>query len=439
MFEIPEYVQKVLNRLEQNGFEACIVGGCVRDFLLGKTPNDYDVTTNALPEQIKECFSDISNIDYGQKHGTVAVVSDGNIVEITTYRVDGSYADNRHPDKVSFTSELSEDLKRRDFTVNAMAVNTRGELTDLFNGQEDLKKGIIRTVGDAKERFCEDALRILRAIRFASQLSFEIDAETEKAVHELKDCIKNVSAERIRDEFIKIVTGRNAENVLRKYADVIAVFIQEIKDSFGFEQFSPYHKYDVWEHTIHAVGAAADVRNVKIAMFFHDISKPECFKMDEVGRGHFKGHAHKSAEKAEKILKRLKFPGKDIKDISEIIYHHSDELNTRAEIKLLMNSIGEKNMLDLLNVQRADSLSKQDFCRERLKKTDYQERAVREIIENRECYRRKDLAVNGNDIRELGYEKEEIRNILDRILNAVVSEELENDRESIINYVKSIK
>ncbi|MGN1480677.1 CCA tRNA nucleotidyltransferase [Porcipelethomonas sp.] len=437
MFSIPDYIYDILNHLEKNGFEAYIVGGCVRDFFLSKTPHDFDITTNALPEEIKKCLDEYSKTDYGEKHGTVAVIAGGHSVEITTYRIDGKYTDSRHPDNVFFTSSLNEDLKRRDFTINSMAVNKEGILTDPFNGKNDLGNGIIRTVGNAHDRFSEDALRILRAIRFSSQLGFRIENETSMAVHSLKYLIKNISMERIREEFIKIVTGKNSEKVLREYADVIAVFIPEIKASFGFRQYSPYHKYDVWEHTIHAVSAAAEIKKVKIAMFFHDISKPECFKMDENGRGHFKGHAQKSALKAVEILKRLKFSHNDINDIVYIISHHSDELNTKAEIKMLLNQIGEENFFNLLDVQRADSMSKQDFCRERLKKTDVQEKTAIKIIENKECYRLKDLAVNGNDLIKLGLKNEQIGLMLNKVLNEIINEKLENSKEFITKYIIS--
>lgn len=439
MFDLPDYVDYALKKLNSKGYEAYIVGGCVRDFMLGKVPHDFDVTTNAVPEEIRECFNDHKIISTGEKHGTLTVIIDEVQIEITTYRIDGEYNDNRHPERVSFSKELCDDLKRRDFTVNAMALDASGKLTDIFGGVEDLHNKIIRTVGEPDKRFSEDALRILRALRFASKLDFSMDEKTNDAIHRYAGLLRNISAERIREEFVKILTGNNAEKILREYCDVIEIFIPEIKKLYGFEQHSPYHKYDVWEHTIHAVGAAVNEKNIRTAMFFHDIAKPDCFTMDENGRGHFKGHAVKSAETACKILKRMRFSKKDINDITCIICHHSDELNSKAEIKRLINKIGVKNFFDLINVQRADSMSKQEFCCERLKKSDFQESTARQIIENNECYSLKNLAVNGLDLMELGICGKEVGSILECLLEQVITENLENDRNILMNYIKSLK
>ena len=472
MFELPDYVLYVLKKLSSRGFEAYIVGGCVRDIMLQKIPSDFDITTNALPFEIKKCFEEHKIIDIGEKHGTVTIIIDSRKIEITTYRIDGTYSNNRHPDKDTFSCNLYDDLKRRDFTINAMAMKSSGELTDNFNGRSDLKNKIIRTVGNPAKRFTEDALRILRdnfngrsdlknkiirtvgnpakrftedalrilrALRFASQLGFHIENKTSEMLHQYAYLIKNISAERIREEFVKILLGNSAEKILREYCDVIEVFIPEIKKSYGFKQYSPYHKYDVWEHTIHAVGASVPEKNVRTAMFFHDIAKPDCFKLDKNGRGHFKGHAVKSAEMTYDILKRLRFSLKDIKDIICVIYHHSDELDNKPEIKLLMNKIGIKNFINLLNVQRADSMSKQEFCRERLKKSNWQEKTAKEIIQNKECYTLKGLAVNGNDLMKLGYKGKENGKMLEYLLKEVIYENLENNKISIINYIKSLK
>lgn len=268
LFELPDYVLYVLKKLSSRGFEAYIVGGCVRDIMLQKIPSDFDITTNALPFEIKKCFEEHKIIDIGEKHGTVTIIIDSRKIEITTYRIDGTYSNNRHPDKVTFSCNLYDDLKRRDFTINAMAMKSSGELTDNFNGRSDLKNKIIRSVGDPVKRFTEDALRILRALRFASQLGFHIENKTSEMIHQYAYLIKNISAERIREEFVKILLGNSAEKILREYCDVIEVFIPEIKKSYGFKQYSPYHKYDVWEHTIHAVGASVPEKNVRTAMFF---------------------------------------------------------------------------------------------------------------------------------------------------------------------------
>lgn len=439
MFEIPDYVTYALKKLSREGFEAYVVGGCVRDFILHNVPNDFDITTNARPCEIKKCFENYKIIDTGEKHGTITVIINSNKLEVTTYRIDGDYKDNRHPDKVAFSNCLHDDLKRRDFTINSMAIGSDGKIIDIFEGRTDLKNKIIRTVGDPAQRFTEDALRILRALRFASQLNFYLESKTSEAIHRYAYLIKSISAERIREEFVKLLIGENAEKVLRDYCDVIEIFIPEISKLYGFKQYSPYHKYDVWEHTIHAVGASIPEKHVRTAMFFHDIAKPYCFKMDQSGRGHFKGHAVKSAEMTAEILQRMRFSSKDVKDIISIIYHHSDELNSKAEIKLLMNKIGVQNFFDLLNVQRADSMSKQEFCRERLKKSDWQEKTASEIIKNKECFTLKDLAINGNDLIKLGFEGKQNGDMLTHLLKEVIFENLENDKVSLINYIKLSK
>lgn len=439
LFKFPDYVLYVLKKLNSRGFEAYIVGGCVRDFMLKNDPSDFDITTNALPCEIKECFDEHKIIETGVKHGTITIIINSQKIEITTYRVEGKYSDNRHPDKVTFSCNLYDDLIRRDFTINAMAISSSGELIDNFNGRSDLKNKIIRAVGDPAKRFTEDALRILRALRFASQLGFYIEDKTSEMVHQYAYLLRNISAERIREEFVKILMGISAEEILRRYCDVVEVFIPEIKKLYGFDQHSPYHKYDVWEHTIHAVGSAVPEKNVRVAMFFHDISKPDCFYMDENGRGHFKGHALKSAEMTSEILKRLRFSSRDIKDIVSIICHHSDEINSKPEIKLLLNEVGEKNFFDLLNTQRADSMSKQEFCLKRLKKSDWQEKTAKEILRNKECYTLKDLAINGNELIKLGFRDRKIGQLLERLLQEVVYENLLNDKISLINYIKSLK
>lgn len=435
MFDMPLFCKTALEILESNGFEAYVVGGSVRDNFLKRNPTDFDIATNALPNEIKECFSGFKIIDTGIKHGTISVIVSGNTIEITTYRTDGKYKDNRHPSEVLFLQNLSEDLKRRDFTINAMAMDKEGRIVDLFGGIEDLNSGKLVTVGNPYKRFSEDALRILRGLRFSSVLGFEIEKETSNAIHEYKELLKNISAERIRTEFKKLLMGENCMRVLREYRDVISVFIPEIKCMFDFKQYSPYHKYDVWEHTIHSIQSAVSDEIVKISMLFHDIGKPYCFTMDKNGRGHFKGHALKSAEIAEKIMKRLRFSKNEIFKVTLLIEHHSDNFCSKKEIKKLLREIGEENYFTLLNVQRADTLAKQEFCRERLSLTDNQEALARKIIENNECFLLSQLAVNGNNIKKLGYENQEIGKTLNEILELVIDGKLENSKNTIEYYL----
>lgn len=436
---IPAYAAEAVRRLEGKGFEAYFVGGCVRDYIMNIKPHDFDIATNALPEQLKAIFSCYKVISTGEKHGTITVIIDGEPIEITTYRIDKEYTDNRHPDKVEFSLSLEDDLKRRDFTVNAMSMDINGNITDLFGGQGDIKRGMIRAVGKAEDRFKEDALRIMRALRFAARFGFEIETETASAIHKCRNLLKNISVERIREEFTEIICGEYPDKILRSYRDVVAVFIPEITLCFDFEQHSPYHRYDVWEHTIHAVRACRNKEKIRIAMFFHDIAKPDCFKQDETGRGHFKGHAEKSAQKAGQIMKRMKFSNRMTADVAVLIKHHSDELNNRYELRKIIGEIGGENVFDLLDVQRADSLSKQDFCRERLKKSDEQEKIVSEIIEKKECVHIKDLAINGYDLIELGFEGNGIKSVLNILLDNVMRDKVKNERRELLDCAKSLK
>lgn len=437
MFSIPKYIENILKKLNEYGFEAYLAGGCVRDFINGTVPHDYDLTTDALPENIKSVFSDYKIICSGEKHGTITVAAEQNLVEITTYRIDGDYNDCRHPDKVCFTPHIEEDLKRRDFTVNSMAYNPKNGLIDPFGGVCDIKSKIIRTTGNPDERFKEDALRILRALRFSSCLSFKIEPKTSEAILRNKQLISGISCERIRDEFVKIISGKHAGSILRKYKDVIAVFIPEISAEFNFNQNSPYHKYDVWEHTIHAVDAFSDPI-IKLAMFFHDISKPECYTEDINGTGHFKGHALKGAVKTMNIMKRLKFSSKEIELIIDLVKHHSDEINTEYDIKKKLNSLGEKTFFYLLNVMRADCMSKQDFCKASLKKIKDIEDSAKNIIENNICYTLPQMQINGNDLLSIGFKGKKIGETLNTLLDMVMNNELKNDKRKLIICAKSM-
>lgn len=439
MFKIPDYALKCLEKLESNNFEAYIVGGCVRDFCMNRTPHDFDITTNAKPEQIKECFKEYNRIDIGEKHGTVAIIIDGEQVEITTYRIDGDYNDSRHPRNVTFSENLSEDLSRRDFTVNAMAMNKNHEIVDIFGGKTDIENKLIRTVGNPVDRFTEDALRIMRALRFASQLEFDIEAETAKQIHSLAHLLKNISAERIREEFLKLICGKNAVEILRKYRDVIEVFIPEIADMYGLDQLTPYHKYDVWEHTLCAVSNIDNEPILRMTMLLHDIAKPDCRTIDKNGVGHFKGHASLGACKAEKILKRMRFSAKEIKEITTLIENHRDSYHNEYEVKCMMNKIGAESYKKLISVKRADDGSKGYFFRKDCDMIDFAERTYEKIIENNECYRISDLAINGNDILKLGFSGKKIGEIMHLLLDKVMRNQLENDYDMLVNCVNSLK
>ena len=435
---IPKYVSEALEKLIANNSEGYLVGGCVRDFLADMTPHDFDITTNATPAKIKSIFSEYKTILTGQKHGTVGVVIDGNVVEITTYRTEKGYSDSRHPESVEFSASIEEDLKRRDFTINAMAMDLQGNIIDLFGGREDLKNGVIRAVGDPAERFEEDALRIMRALRFASRLGFVLDKATSEAVKVCCERLVNISAERVRDEFTGLICGKYADRVLREYRDVIAVFIPEIVHCFDFDQKSPWHKYDVWEHTLHALVQSKNTLKLRLAVLFHDIAKPDCFKEDENGRGHFKRHAELSAVKAREILKRLKYPRRLTDDVTAVIFNHRDVPKTKYDIKKLICHNGVENTLDLIELQRADSLSKQDFCRSETAIHDKNQSFVEEILANNECVCLKQLKINGNELIEMGITGSEIGDILGTLLDEVLQETLENDKNVLKMRIKAL-
>lgn len=436
---VPENVLKLIEGLEKGGYEAYIVGGCVRDSILGKEPEDYDVTTSASPEEVKECLSEYHIIDTGIKHGTVTVVADDDYVEVTTFRIDGEYKDHRRPESVEFSRNLRDDLSRRDFTINAMAYNPKTGLVDEFNGQKDLFRRRIKCVGNPDKRFNEDALRILRAMRFSSRLGFDIDRETSDAIHRNKALLADVASERIAKELNGIVTGRSPENILVEYSDVINVFIPEIKSCIGFEQRSRYHLYDVWTHTAVAVEHSRDDLEVRLALLFHDIAKPECCRYDEEGCGHFPGHEKASAEIAEVILKRLHYSNETIKCVTELIrYHYATPVDDKKVVKKLLSSIGSQYFFKLVEVMKGDSRAKQSFCFERVQILENMAKKADEIISAKECISISQLAVNGVDIAELGADGRQIGMVLEKLLELVIEGKCENIKSELCEKAKGV-
>lgn len=436
MFTLPSQVQTALNMLNNNNYEAYIVGGCVRDFILGKTPYDYDITTNALPSQTEEVFKNFRIIETGIKHGTVTVIIDNMSLEITTFRIDGEYADNRHPLSVSYTSKLNDDLSRRDFTMNAIAYNPLYGFKDPFNGQKDIAYNNIVCVGNPQERFNEDALRIMRGIRFSSQLGFLIEKNTSDHIFKQKNLLQNISAERIQSELDKLLTGSNVYDVLMKYSSVIEVFIPEIHNSIGFEQKSKYHIYTVWEHIAVAVSKSYNDRIIRLALLLHDIGKPFSFQEDDNCR-HFKGHAAVSAEMAEKILKRLKYDNFTINRVVTLVAHHSDCLDTNRAIKRELSRIGADAFFQLIEVKKGDNLAKKEFCYERIPKLDNIKMIAEKFIEENSCLKVSDLKVNGNDMKKIGYKGKQIGDILNMMLDNIIDEKLDNNYDDLINFAKS--
>lgn len=432
MAGIPKPIETALKLLSDAGFEAYIVGGCVRDKLLGRIPSDYDITTNALPEQTKNVFQKFKCIDVGIQHGTVVVMIDSMQIEITTYRIDGEYTDKRHPESVSFSSKLKDDLSRRDFTINAMACDENDEVIDCYGGQDDLRNKIIKCVGDPEKRFGEDALRIMRALRFASQLEFTIDPLTEKYIFELKDTLKFISAERLRIELDKLLCGKSAFEILMKYHQVIEVFIPELADEYGFEQHSKYHRYTVQEHTFRAVKNSPFNSVIRLTMLLHDISKPECFTLDEKGNGHFKMHPEKGAAKAELILKRLKYDNKTIKTITSLIKYHDFKFRNISDIKKIMSLIGNDLFFTLIDVQKADADSKDGKVLTDINDLEWLRKSAEDIIKNNECLNIKDMNINGNDLIEKGFQGNQIGFILNVLLQEILENKIENNYDSLI-------
>lgn len=437
---VPAQVLKILQTLEASGYEAYIVGGCVRDQLLGNWPQDWDIATSAIPEQTMECFKEFDIATDGKKHGTVTVISKKRPYEITTYRADGTYSDLRRPDSVSFVSSLAEDLKRRDFTINAMAFHPGKGLIDPFNGREDLENGIIRCVGDAEKRLLEDALRIMRALRFASTLCFRIDGETRGAMKKQKNLLKSISAERLSAELTKLLQGGWVHRILMAYWDIIAVFIPEIEPMVGFDQHNKYHMYDVWEHTLVCVENADDDL-IRLVMFFHDIGKPKCFTKKD-GIGHFYGHEAVGAKMTEKIMKRLRFSGKTTAAVCELIYYHDREIMPNPKhIKRMLNKIGPERFFQLMAVKRCDIKGRSlEYLETRLKTVNEVEGMAKEIIAQNQCFCIEDLALNGNDLLELGIPPgPEIGILLEGMIRAVIDEKVINEKEALLAWARRRK
>ena len=432
MERIPEDVVWVLGKLTDAGYEAWCVGGCVRDLLLGREPGDWDATTSALPEETLALFGEAA-IPTGLQHGTVTVRTGIRHVEVTTYRTDGDYTDHRHPEGVTFTRSLEEDLRRRDFTINAMAMSAAGELRDPMNGRADMMAGCLRCVGDANKRFDEDALRILRGLRFASVLGFTIEEKTAAGMRENCGLLRSIAAERIRVEWDKLLCGVNAGEILRGYPDVFGVFLPEILPAIGFEQRSKYHCYDVWEHTIRSVESVPSDPVLRMVMLLHDIGKPESFSVDADGEGHFYGHPKCSAKQAEKVLARLRYDNESKRRILTLVELHDwPILATEKSVGRALRRLGEADLRRLLLVKRADNLAQASEYRGRQAELDEVEKVMESMLQREACFSLKHLAVNGRDLMCLGYSGAAIGEMLEGMLSGVIDGELENDREKLL-------
>ena len=438
---LPRYVQTALHILEQNGYEAYIVGGCVRDSLLGAPPSDYDITTNALPQQALAAFCGFHTIETGLQHGTVTVVLDKNPVEITTFRIDGDYKDNRHPEQVTFTAALQDDLARRDFTVNALAYHPNTGLVDCFGGLEDLQNGRIRCVGEPDLRFREDALRIMRALRFSSALGFTIEAQTEKSIHKNRALLTNIAAERIQSEFFKLLCGAAPASLLDQYRDVLAVFLPEIVPMFGFAQHSKYHDSDVWEHSLRAFSAVEEKKlPLRLAALLHDVGKPACFTIDEDGAGHFYGHAKQSEALTRDILNHLKCDNATKHSVLTLVQYHDAQIApTKKSVKRWLGRLGQTMFFDLLTLQAADaSAHAKPYVKARLQALDEIRSLAQEVLEEGACFSLRDLAVNGKDMLALGLEGVQIGKTLNLLLEGVIDGALENEKHALLTFAEHL-
>ena len=434
-FDLPAGAAMIIRRLNAHGHRAYVVGGCVRDSLLGIAPKDWDICTSALPEEMQAVFADQHVVETGLKHGTLTVVLDHVPYEVTTFRVDGAYTDHRHPDEVRFVSDVREDLARRDFTVNAMAYHPETGLVDAFGGQEDLAAGVIRCVGEAERRFDEDALRILRALRFASTYGFAIEEKTAAAVHSLKASLQDVAAERIRVELAKLLCGKGVADILRAYHDVICQVLPQLAPMVGFEQHTPFHRYDVWEHTVRCVEAVPPTEALRLTMLLHDSGKPAAFTMDENGVGHAYGHHRISAEIAEEALSFLRVDNATHDRVLKLVENHDIPMrNERPLLKRRLNKFGEEALWQLIDVQRADAMGKGTLTQEEIDaRFDELRRALAELIASQPCVTLKDLAVRGGDLMQAGIGKGKIiGECLNYLLNEVMAERLENRRDALL-------
>ena len=436
--KIPYPAEKIIDILEASGFEAYCVGGCVRDSLMGKEPADWDICTSCKPEKLKEIFCDCKIIETGLKHGTVTVVIDSMQIEITTFRKDLNYCDHRHPESVEFVISLKEDLSRRDFTVNSLAYNNKLGLIDYFGGVNDIENKIIRCVGEPYTRFDEDALRILRALRFASTLKFKIDAKTKSALYKKADLLSFVSKERIRDELLKLLTGDNVLPVLLEYKEIIFSIIPELKKCDLTPQNTPHHCYNVYEHTAHSVSNIEPSPHLRMTMLLHDIGKPSTLKTDKQGISHFKTHPYVGKQMAERILRCLRFSNKDISYICRLIEQHDNRFpaNERT-VKKFISKYGKDFFKDYIKIRKADTLAQSDYKREEKLKTISEIKNIGDkVIKSDVPLNLKDLEINGNDLIEMGFADDAIGKTLNEILTLVLENKLENTKSELMNFAR---
>lgn len=433
--QLPEKVHHIIETIQKTGHGAYAVGGCIRDSILGKEPNDWDITTSAKPEEVKRLFK--RTIDTGIQHGTVTVVIEKESFEVTTYRIDGKYEDSRHPKEVTFTSVLAEDLRRRDFTINAIAYNEKDGLIDLFDGIRDMEEGIIRCVGDARERFGEDALRMMRAVRFSAQLGYRIEEKTKDAIKELASTLQKISAERIQAELVKLLVSDHPDYLRIAYETGITEYIlPEFDLCMKTRQNNPHHCYDVGEHILHTLSYVGPDKILRLGMLFHDIGKPQTLTVDEGGITHNHGHALVGEEMTEKILRRLKFSNDTIDKVKRLVkYHDRDIEPVTKNVRHAVSQIGEDIFPLLFSVKYADIMAQSGYLREeKLQNLEEVKVIYDQILEKRDCLSLKDLAVSGNDLIAIGMKPgKEIGETLHKLLQIVLDDPEYNQKDYLLS------
>lgn len=438
--KIPEKAEIILHTLEEAGYEAYVVGGCVRDSILGRSPDDWDITTSAKPEEVKALFR--RTVDTGLIHGTVTVMLDKEGFEVTTYRVDGEYEDGRHPKEVSFTASLEEDLKRRDFTMNAMAYNPKRGLVDLFGGVQDMENRIVRCVGNPVERFTEDALRILRAVRFSAQLGFSIEGETLKAISALAPNLKYVSAERIQVELLKLLVSPHPDYLRTAYeAGITKEILPEFDRCMETEQNTPHHCYTVGEHTLQSLLNIRADKVLRLTMLLHDFGKPFVKHTDENGRDHFKTHGPEGEKMAVSILRRLKMDNDTIRKVRSLIkWHDFRPKGDAVSVRKAISMIGEELFPLYLEVQRADILAQSLYKREeKLERLSSVKALYKEIMDRGECISLKTMALTGRNLIDAGYAPgKELGEILERLLAHVLENPEDNKKEILLKLAGTV-
>ncbi len=435
---IPKECRFIFDILESNGYECFAVGGCIRDKIRGIIPVDWDFTTNALPDEIIKCFSCYKIIDIGKTYGTVCVISDGEQYEITTYRVDGEYSDSRHPDKVSFSTSIEDDLSRRDFTMNSIAYNDKVGFVDPFGGVNDILGRVIRCTGEAEKRFDEDALRILRAIRFSAKLGFSIDKSTHNAILKKKDNLRLIHPMRVRKELSGLLTSQKPASVMDNYREVLEVIIPELSPMFGLEQNNPHHKFDVWQHTLKAIDNSLENEILRLSLLFHDIGKPLTKTTDENCIDHFKKHQTESVRIASDVLTRFGYSKDVISSVCLLIRYHDERFpNINSDIRRVLSKIGPDLFMLLIDVIYCDISAQSDYLREqKLSHLGEVEKEYRKIISVGECYSIPQLAIDGNDLISLGFKGSAIGNALNVLLDLVIKGKISNNREALLNASK---